>query len=324
MDGGQIIMATVLTLAVVRKAEVAQDIMLFEFRAPDGAYLPPFAAGAHLLVRTPAGLPRRYSLCNAPSERHRYVIAVKREAAGAGGSVSMADRLAVGDILETSLPENYFPLSALATTHVLIAGGIGITPILAMARHLREIGASFRLIYCARAKEFAAFGDELADGDFAGRLLMHFDGGDTARALNFSEVLSARPAGAHVYCCGPRMFMQVVREAARRWPAETVHFEDFGTALPSDSGAEREFRVRLARSGKVLSVPAGVSILEILRHHGAQVASSCEAGTCGACRMRLLAGTAEHRDFVLDEDEQENAIMICVSRAISEELTLDV
>ncbi len=312
-----------LELVVGAKTELAAGIVLFELRRPDGGPLPAFEAGAHLVVCTPAGVLRRYSLCSAPSERGHYQIGVKRDPAGTGGSVSMADRLAVGNTIIVTPPVNYFPLVAQAGSNLLIAGGIGITPILAMARHLKAIEAPFRLIYCARSEEAAAFVDVLAAPEFADRVVIHYDGGDPARALDFSHLLAGHPARAHLYCCGPRPLMQTVRDAAKHWPVGTVHFEDFGTSAQPDSGAERAFQVRLARSGIVVAVPAGISILEALRARGVDVPSSCEAGTCGSCRTGLLAGVVEHRDFVLDDDEQDSNIMICVSRAQSEELTLD-
>lgn len=315
--------AGTLSLYVARRREVARDIVAFELRAPDGGALPRFEAGAHLLVRTPSGVQRRYSLCNAPSERDRYVIAVKREAAGGGGSASMVDGLAEGDVLEVSPPENYFPLPARAASHLLVAGGIGITPVLAMAQHLKEAGAPFRLIYLTRDRESAAFLDML-EAELATHVTVHHDGGDPGRPFDLAALLSAVPEGGHLSCCGPRGLMAAVREASRHWPAGSVHFEDFGSAPAlAAAGGERAFRVRLAHSGEVVEVPPGLSILEALRQQGRDLPCSCEVGTCGSCRTGLLSGVADHRDFVLDEDEAETAIMICVSRALSEELTLD-
>jgi phthalate 4,5-dioxygenase reductase subunit len=234
----------------------------------------------------------------------------------------MTDQLAIGDVIESAPPVNDFPLDPDAATYLLIAGGIGITPMLAMARQLHARGKSFRLIYCARSAELAAFSDELLQSPFAHRVALHFDGGDPTRALDVTALLAEPPPGGHVYCCGPRPLMLAVRQVASHWPKGTVHFEDFGTSeAPEPTGS---FRVRLARSSEVVVVPPDISILEALRRRGMDVPSSCEAGTCGSCRVTLLAGQADHRDFVLDEDEFDSAIMICVSRALSEELTIDV
>jgi phthalate 4,5-dioxygenase reductase subunit len=313
-----------LKLIITGKEKLADDIFLFELRDQNNAALPVFEAGAHVVIHTPAGLLRCYSLCNAPSERDRYLLGIKREDSGGGGSKAMVDKVGLGDTLTISPPENYFSLSTDAKTHVLIAGGIGITPILAMARQLHAAGAPFRVIYCARSQSMAAFADELCDSAFSDHVMIHYDGGDIANVLNFREVLADRPDGAHVYCCGPWPLMHAVKEAARHWPHDAVHFEDFGTNAQPDAAGEKTFAIKLARSGASLTVPPGISILEILRRHGIDVPSSCEAGTCGSCRMGLLSGKADHRDYVLDDDEQESEIMICVSRAISDELTLDV
>ena len=253
----------------------------------------------------------------------RYQIGVKHLQAGRGGSASMIEDLRAGDTLTTSLPINYFPLDPATGKSLLIAGGIGITPILAMARHLRALHAPFRLVYCARSADAAAFVDVLTAPEFADRTVIHYDEGDPARALDLKARLAKYQQGAHVYCCGPRGLMQAVREASRHWPPGTVHFEDFGSGAHPGATEEAESRVRLARSGDIVAVRPDESILDALRRHGVDVPSSCEAGTCGSCRMTLLARQAEHRDFVLDEDEHGSAIIICVSRAVSEELTRD-
>lgn len=314
-----------ISLEVRQKIKAAQDITLFVLMRHDRGELPPFSAGSHLLVVTPNGLSRRYSLCNAPSERHRYVIAVQREAEGDGGSKSMVDGLDVGAALDSSPPFNYFPLSSDATSYLLIAGGIGITPIISMLRELTARKADVKLIYCTRSPETTAFLPELSSPELAGRVLIHHDHGDRERSLAIAPLVAQRSGEAHLYCCGPRPLMQAVREMASHWPSSAVHFEDFGTsAHPEHEQGEKPFAVRLARSGGSVDVPPGVSILEALRRRGCVVPSSCESGTCGTCRTTLLAGLADHRDFVLDDDEQETQIMICVSRAKSAELVLDV
>ena len=304
-----------LTLTVSSKREIAHGITLFELAAADGGALPPFEAGAHLAVTTPNGLLRRYSLCNPPSERQRYVIAVKRDEQGGGGSRSMVDELAPGSVLMAAPPENYFPLARGARRHLLIAGGIGITPLLSMVHELRARGEEFELVYVSRFPESTAFLDELAAPELAGRVRIHHSHGDPSRALAIEPLLAEHTEGSHVYCCGPRRLMQAVREAARHWPAGSVHLEDFGTSEDPKAGGDQLFSVRLERSGITVAVPPGTSILEAIRSRGVEAPSSCESGTCGTCRTRLLAGKAEHRDYVLDDDEHDTDIMICVSRA---------
>ena len=313
-----------MSLAVRRKTEIAQDIFSFELERPDHSGLPSFTAGSHLLVLTPNGLSRRYSLCNAPSERSRYLIAVRRDAAGGGGSISMVDDVAVGDRLHVSPPLNYFPLTTEATSYLLIAGGIGITPVLSMMRELIAKKADFKLVYCTRSPETTAFLDELSSPELTERVLIHHDYGDRERSLVIGPIVSTRTGETHLYCCGPKPMMQAVRDLTKHWPHDAVHFEDFGTSAHPEETGEKTFSVRLARSGVTVNVPAGISILAALRDRGVTVPSSCESGTCGTCRTTLLSGKAEHRDFVLDDDEQDHQIMICVSRAQSAELVLEL
>lgn len=312
-----------LQLRVADAREIARDIHLFELRAPDGADLPEFTPGSHLEVLTPAGLVRKYSLCNSAFERERYLIAVKREADSRGGSASMAEALKVGDTLPVGLPDNAFALSSKARQHLLIAGGIGITPVLAMARWLKDSGEGrFKLVYCTRDAAGTAFLEELTSPEWRAQVTLHHDGGDPEQALDLWPLLE-NPKGAHVYCCGPRGLMEAVRDMTGHWPGGSVHFESFG-AENRDTRNNTPFTVRLERSAMTVTVPADRSILDVVREHGVAVPSSCESGTCGSCRTRLLAGQADHRDMVLMPEEQDDNIMVCVSRACSDELTLDL
>jgi len=310
-------------LRVEAKVAVARDIWAFDLRHPQGLPLAPFAPGAHLTVQLPGGLRRNYSLCGDPADRQRYQLAVKREANGRGGSMAMADQVCVGERLAASAPISNFGLDPTATRSLFIAGGIGITPILSMLRALAARGgAPFELVYCTRDAEHTAFIDALHGPEFAGRVRLHHDHGEAALAFDFWPLLE-KPTGAHVYCCGPRGLMDAVADMSGHWPSGSVHFESFGVAAPAQAD-NSAFRVRLQRSGAVVAVAANQSILDALRANGHLVPSSCESGTCGSCRTRLVAGEAEHRDFVLGEDEQASEIMVCVSRARSAELVLDL
>jgi len=313
------------TVSVRAKQKVARDTFLFDLVPTDGATeLPAFTAGAHIVVVTPIGLTRRYSLCNSPAERERYLIAIKREDQGLGGSISMVDGVQVGDRLVVSRPENHFALDPQAKRFVFVAGGIGITPILSMVRALAGGARDFRLYYCTRSPEATAFAQELAAPGISERCVIHHDHGDRALSFDVATVLANPVAGTHVYCCGPGPLMHAVREQSRHWPSESVHFEDFGSlATATTPVSDQPFTVQLVRTGREVAIPAGVSILEALRGQGLVLPSSCESGTCGACRTRLLDGRPEHRDFVLDEDIQDE-IMICVSRAKSTRLALDL
>jgi phthalate 4,5-dioxygenase reductase subunit len=310
-----------LPLRIARTSAETADIRIFELRAKDDGTLPPFTPGAHISVRVPNGMIRKYSLCNDPAERESYVIAVLRENHGRGGSMSMVDGVREGDEILTTAPRNDFPLVPSPAGYTFIAGGIGITPILSMIRHLKSSGGSkFKLYYCTRSKEQTAFHNELSGPEFRGQVVIHHDGGDLNRALDLWPVLE-NPKG-HVYCCGPRGLMESVRDMTGHWNASSIHFEAFSDA-ETHKPEDRPFRVRLARSGAVIEVPADKTILETIRAAGHVAPSSCESGTCGTCKTTLLAGEADHRDLVLTSSERNNNIMICVSRAKSDEITID-
>ena len=314
-------------LQVVRKDTLAGGIYLFELRHTDNSPLPPFTAGAHLTVQVPKGDKRNYSLCNNPADTTFYQIAVKRDALGRGGSMSMADEVHVGDLLLVSVPRNNFKLHPRATEFLFVAGGIGITPILAMMRHLKSQGnANFKLIYCTRDAASTAFLDELTSPEFTSHVQLHHDHGDINHAFDFWPLFET-PTKAHVYCCGPRGLMDAVADMSGHWPSGSVHFESFGVDA-SAYAANTAFTVRLNSSGLRVPVSAEQTILQALRACGQIVASSCESGTCGSCRTGLLGGQAEHRDMVLSDDEKASNIMVCVSRAlpglVSPELVLDL
>lgn len=314
---------TQMPLRVARAYDVAEGIRSFELVQPDGSELPPFTPGSHVKVQTPSGVMRKYSLSNDPAERDRYVITVKRDDAGQGGSVSMHDDVKEGDTLPTSVPDNAFPLVDKAKGYLFIAGGIGITPILSMIRSFGELPpAPWKLFYLTRSPASTAFLDNLSHPELKKQVRIHHDQGDPARTFDLWPALE-KPNTAHVYCCGPRPLMEAVRDMTGHWSPANVHFESFnegGGVRPDD----QPFKVKLARRGGEYDVPVGQSILSVLREHGCDAASSCESGTCGTCRTGLLGGEADHRDMVLMPEEMEHQIMICVSRARSPELVLDL
>ncbi|KQY98485.1 phthalate 4,5-dioxygenase [Pseudolabrys sp. Root1462] len=311
-----------MTLRVTRNEAIADGINLFEFRQPDGAALPEFSAGAHIAIRVPNGAIRKYSLCNDPAERGHYQIAVKREASGRGGSIDLIDNVKAGDTVMVSEPVNDFALPPRATDFLFIAGGIGITPILAMIRQVQAAGKHFRLYYCSRSPETTAFKEELGAPGIREFVTIHYDNGDPSCSLDLRPILKERQNREHLYCCGPRPLMEAVRAMTDHWSPTAVHFEAFSDAETHKAG-DRPFRVKLAKTGKTVDVPADKTILEVLRETGLEVPSSCETGTCGTCRTRYSNGEADHRDLVLAEHEKADTIMICVSRAKSDEITLD-
>jgi phthalate 4,5-dioxygenase reductase subunit len=226
--------------------------------------------------------------------------------------------------VEVSLPRNEFPLDERAKSFILVAGGIGITPMLSMARQLRAEGLrSFRLYYLTRDPEGTAFFDELTSDEWRSDVKIHHDHGDPSKAFDFWSVFEKSKPAQHVYCCGPQALMDTVRDMTGHWPSGTVHFESFG-ATNTNARENTPFTVRLSRSGTSFEIPANRSILEVLRDADVRVPSSCESGTCGSCKTALCSGEADHRDLVLRDDEKGTQIMVCVSRAKSAELVLDL
>jgi vanillate O-demethylase ferredoxin subunit len=312
------------TLRVRVKAATweAPHVTSFELRPLDGGELPAFTAGAHIDLRLGNGLARSYSLTNSQDERHRYVIGVQKDRASRGGSKWVHENLRVGDIVSIDGPRNNFALDEAAGQSILIAGGIGITPILCMARRLSALRHDWRLVYCARRRADAAFLDDLAA--FGSRVSFNFDEEPGGRLLDIAGVVRAAPADAHLYCCGPAPMLAAFEAATAELPRERVHVEYFGAKeAPAAAGA---LKVLLARSGREFVVPQGKSILETLLDAGLDVAHSCTQGVCGACETKVLEGVPDHHDLVLTEAEQAsgNTMMICCSRAKSERLVLDL
>lgn len=301
------------------------SIKTFELVDPEGLDLPVFTAGGHVDLTLPDGQVRQYSLCNAPDERHRYLLGVLRETNGRGGSRQMHERVAVGDLLQVSMPRNNFPLDESATRHLLIAGGIGVTPLLAMGHRLQALGADFVLHYCTRDAAQTAFRDFVDGSGMASHVRLHHDGGVPGQGLDVAELLAAATPGTHVYCCGPAGLMAAVKTASAHWPAGQVHFEHFSApVVAAAAGSQSGFEVEIASTGAVYPVPPDRSILSVLLSEGVLVDSSCEAGVCGTCTTRYLSGEPDHRDCVLSDAEQREHIMVCVSRARSARLVLDL
>lgn len=307
-------------LEVTGRRSLTVDIDEFTLSSTGGEPLPPSEAGAHVTVETPSGAMRRYSLVYPGAAPAAYTIAVKREPNSRGGSASMHEAAAIGTRLRVEPPKNEFALGA-GHTALLIAGGIGVTPIYSMAQRLSAEGRDFRMVYCTRNAGQTAYVDELR-ALCGARLTLHHDDGDPDRIFDFWDTFE-QPTSEHVYCCGPSPLMEEIRAMSGHWPEGRVHFEDF---KPVDAVREEDtaFTVLLSRSGAEIEVPADRTILEALRESGHKVASSCESGTCGTCRCSYLEGEVDHRDMVLMEEEKAGRIMICVSRAKGGRLVLDL
>ncbi|WP_342709852.1 PDR/VanB family oxidoreductase [Bradyrhizobium sp. B124] len=283
--------------------------------------LPGFSPGAHIDVHLPSGLVRQYSLIGGAEAPNSYHIAVLRELNGRGGSIEFHDQIECGSVLQISQPRNNFPLAASARRHVLIAGGIGITPILSMVRALIEQGADWHLHYCIKDATSGAFLELLADPSFAPRTTLHLDGGDPSRGMPVERVAEIEKSdGVHIYCCGPSGLMKRVEGAVQNWPKEYVHFESFTAAVTT--GDDKPFEVEIASTGEVIAVAANETILAALRRHGLDPPFLCTQGVCGTCVVDLLEGVADHRDSVLFETEQSTKIVTCCSRAVTARLKL--
>lgn len=307
-------------MRVAARRDLTSDIAEFTLEPVAGGPLPPFTPGAHVTVKTPSGAMRRYSLMGDGESPETYRIAVKREPDSRGGSASMHDQATEGATLLGEAPENDFELVD-APEYLLIAGGIGITPIYAMAEALDRRGKPFRLIYLTRSAGETAYADELRAA-FGDRLTLHHDEGREENFYDFWDDFET-PSRAHVYCCGPAPLMEEVEAVSGHWPEDAIHFEDF-KPVEVVRADDQPFEVELARSGRTITVPGDRSILEALRDAGIETVSSCESGTCGTCRTGLVEGDVDHRDMVLTEDERAQNIMICVSRAREGRLVLDL
>ena len=301
----------------------ADDVASYEFRPVGAPQLPAFEAGAHIDLHLPENRVRSYSLVNDPHERHRYVIAVQREDAGRGGSAWMHQVPRIGERFTIGAPKNDFPLCERARESVFICGGIGITPVVSMIRRLERIGAPWRLHYAARHRARAAYLDDLAEvAGTDARMEVYFQ--NEGRRPDVRGIVGRAPAGAHLYCCGPRGMVDDFLSAAAGRPEEEVHFERFAAA--SEAASDGGFEVVLQRDGRRLAVAPGKTILDTLLDHGIEVQYACSAGVCGTCRVGVIDGVPDHRDDFLSAEEKagNGSVMVCCSGSRSPTLVLDL
>lgn len=311
-----------LELVVSRREDAAEGIVVIELAAPDGGVLPAFEAGAHIEVAAAPGIVRQYSLCNDPAERHVYRLAVLRESASRGGSEAVHRDFQPGRTVQVSAPRNHFGLATDADRSILIAGGIGVTPILSMAHALHAEGRAFDLHYSTRSRGRAAFLTELADAPFAGQVRIYHDDGE---AFDIVAALPPVAAGTHLYFCGPGGFMDAVEAVARAagWPAGQLHMERFSADVDVEGDA---FTVVAAHSGVTVRVAEGQTINEALAAAGVDLPVSCEQGICGTCLTDVIDGIPDHRDqYLTDEEKASNREMTpCCSRSFTPVLTLAI
>ncbi|AFR47374.1 PDR/VanB family oxidoreductase [Gordonia sp. KTR9] len=298
-----------------------QEVVTVSLTEQAGAKLPTWEPGAHIDLIVGDGLIRQYSLCGDPADRHHYRLGVLNEPDGRGGSAAV-HQLAVGDRVEISEPRNHFRLLP-APSYLFIAGGIGITPLMPMMQAATSAGADWKLAYGGRRRESIAFG-ECLHATYGDRVALYPQ--DECGLLDVEGLLSGLVPGSLVYTCGPEPLLNAVESVGEKLAPGTVHVERFAAKEIDEPVRTEGFTVWLAKSELALTVPPDRSILEVVTAAGIEVSTSCEDGICGTCETRVLAGTPDHRDSVLDEAEKEanDAMMICVSRACGDRLELDL
>ena len=316
-----------LTVRVRSLTWEAEGVLCVELVAPDGAALPVFEAGAHidLQLPLPAGVASRsYSLCNDPRERHRYVVGVGLDRASRGGSRWVHEQLRPGALLSITAPRNHFRLNEAAPSFALVAGGIGITPILAMARRLHTLGKPVQVLLAARHRGEAAFVDTMRA--LAPELTLHLDS-EAGGPPKLHAWLAALPVGTSAYCCGPAPMLDSFEKACAELGLTDAHIERFAAApAPADARPPGGFTLVLERSGRSIEVPAEKSVLDALLDAGIDMPYSCMEGVCGTCETRVLDGEIDHRDGVLSAVERKrgDVMMVCVSRCKGERMVLDL
>lgn len=315
-----------LATKVIAVNDEAEGIRSYEIVDPDGEPLPAFTAGSHIELHLGDGMIRSYSLCSDPAEQQSYKFAVLKEVDGRGGSKKIHDELKAGDELTISAPINHFALAGReARAHLLLAGGIGVTPMIAMIAELERKGAKWKMHYLTRNEERTAFREELAPYVADGKVVIHHDGGDPAKGPGLPALLSDFEIGTHLYYCGPTGFMTACEASLEAWPPHTIHREYFSAPVGLYSDEDNvPFEVKIKSTGKTVTVPADKSIVEVLRAEGCDVETDCDEGYCGTCITRYLSGEPEHRDTVLSDKERKTYVMVCCGRAKGGVLELDV
>jgi ferredoxin-NADP reductase len=311
-------------LRVERIERAADKVVFLTLVDPDDAALPQWDAGAHLELLLPSTLRRQYSLCGDQADRHSYTVAVLRVDDGRGGSIEIHDTDLVGQTLEVRGPINNFRLVD-ASSYLLLAGGIGITPIIAMARALRRRGAAWRMVYGARSAMAMAFTAELSALPENVSLITD----DVDGIPDFASLIAIQPAGTAVYCCGPEPMLYAVEQICATTPSVTLHLERFspsGKYPAAPAGGETAFDIELKRRGVVVHVGPDDNALDVVREVVRNHPYSCHEGLCGSCEVSVLGGKVDHRDDVLSDEERaaNDVMMLCVSRALSDRLVIDL
>jgi ferredoxin-NADP reductase len=307
---------------VTARADEAEGVVVLTFELPDGGDLPAWTPGAHTDLLLGDGLVRQYSLCGDPADRRCWKVAVLLEPKSRGGSLFVHGELVAGAMLRVRGPRNHFALAP-AKSYLFVAGGIGITPILPMVAASEAKGAHWRLVYGGRTRASMAFRSELTER-YGERVDIRPQ--DETGLLDLAGLLGSADSGTLVYCCGPEPLLAAVEAACGHWPSGSLHVERFSPKQFVEPVPQESFEVELAKSGMVLTVPPGRSVLRVVEEAGVTVLSSCTQGTCGTCETTVLAGVPEHHDSLLSTDERaaNDTMFICVSRSRSPRLVLEL
>lgn len=304
-------------------AEAVWELILVDLEGND---LPQWEAGAHIDIVLEKGLIRQYSLAGSPADRSRYQLAVLLEPESRGGSTRICHQINEGDELVISMPRNHFPLVFDADYSLLVAGGIGVTPLLAMAHELHSVGKAFRLVYRSRSKSWAAYATELAQQPWSDQVDYFFSDEGGRESFQIEQILAEVPANTHLYVCGPNSFIESIEQAAIPVLGEdAVHSEKFYPEEHDTSG-DKAFELVCQRSGLTLQVPANETIVQVLEANGVDVPTSCQDGMCGSCISKVIEGEVEHRDEVLTKADREKRHLFtpCCSRAKGDRLVVDL
>ncbi|MFG1477031.1 PDR/VanB family oxidoreductase [Xanthobacter sp. V4C-4] len=311
-------------VVVAKKTVEASNMVSLELVDPSGAELPAFSPGAHIDVTIPGGLVRQYSLYNSAGERHRYLIGVWKDANSRGGSVALHQAVNVGDTLQVSAPRNRFKVPRDTARAVLVARGIGVTPILSIADHLKSKGIPFELHYVFAGGSPGSFKGTIEASSFAGDTTFYLEG--TQPVFNPATLLADRPDDTHLFVCGVDWWMDPISKVAQQkgFGTNRIHMERFGGKAPAPL-LDKVFSVKVASSGKSYEIPGDKSVSAALEAAGVKIPTSCEQGACGTCKVKVLEGEVEHRDKRLSAAQREEGWMLaCVSRAKSDLLVLDI
>jgi ferredoxin-NADP reductase len=313
---------TAILLRVESHRQVSSGVTELVLVAEDGSQLPAWDPGSHIDVQVRPGLVRQYSLCGDPEDRSQWRIAVLREPESRGGSIALCERFRAGDVLTAAGPRNHFPLHQ-SPRYLFIAGGIGITPIIPMIAAAHAAGADWRLVYGGRSEASMAYRDEV--GSFDSERVLEWPQ-DRRGLIELDRLLAEPQPGTLIYCCGPEPLIAAVEAKSAHWPHKSLQVERFAPRPLTEVAPNTSFEIELVDSDEVLVVPPDMSILEVVEEAGIYVLSNCEEGTCGTCQTAVLEGVPDHRDSVLDDDERaaNDTMMICVSRALSARLVLDL